>query len=152
MYFWNTKALSEDIKKRKLSDKDWKSYYLAGCILVTLLTYMIELNPREYTTSILIEAILNIGIIIFGVNITFVTHQADDNNVAGYISKMVALSFPLIIKIFTLAVVMGVLIGIAIAMGLSLVFFQAWMVVILSLSVQLLFFWRLNVHLHSINI
>ena len=64
MYFWNTKALSEDIKKRKLSDKDWKNYYLAGCILVTLLTYMTELNPRENTTSILIEAILNIGIII----------------------------------------------------------------------------------------
>ena len=151
MYFWNTKALSEDIKDSKLTDNDWKNYYLAGMIFLTLATYLIALNPRENITSILIEAILMIGILIFGVSITFNTHKASDNNIASYISKMTALSFPLSVKFFTLSLLVGFIMGFAEGAGLSLAFSQAWLMVVLSVSVQVLFFWRLNIHLQSIN-
>ena len=151
MYFWNTKALSEDIKDSKLTDNDWKNYYLAGMIFLTLATYLIALNPRENITSILTEAILMIGILIFGVSITFNTHKASDNNTASYISKMTALSFPLSVKFFTLSLLVGFIMGFAEGAGLSLAFSQAWLMVVLSVSVQVLFFWRLNIHLQSIN-
>ncbi|KGJ94245.1 hypothetical protein [Colwellia psychrerythraea] len=52
MYFWNTKALSEDIKNSKLTDNDWKNYYLAGSIFLTLSIYIIALSPRESITPV----------------------------------------------------------------------------------------------------
>jgi hypothetical protein len=151
MYFWNTKALSEDIKNSKLTENDWKNYYLAGLIFLTLSIYIITLSPRENITSVLIEAILMIGIIIFGVNVTFNTHKASDNNVANYISKMTALSFPLSVKFFTLSMLIGFVMGIAEGAGLSLELEQSWFITVLSLSVEILLFWRLNTHLQSIN-
>ncbi|MBA6290735.1 hypothetical protein H4J58_00110 [Colwellia sp. MB3u-70] len=92
-----------------------------------------------------------IGIIIFGVSVTFNTHKANDNNVGNYISKMTALSFPLSVKFFTLSIVIGLVMGIAEGAGLSLEFAQAWFIVVLSVSVEILLFWRLNTHLQSIN-
>ena len=151
MYFWNTKALSEDIKNNKLSDNNWKNYYIEGSIFLTLSMYMVAFSPRENITSVLIEAILMIGILIFGVSITFNTHQAGGINISSYISKMTALSFPLIVKFFTLSFVVGLVIGIAGGAGLSPEFAQAWIIVVLSVSVQALMFWRLNVHLQNIN-
>ncbi|KGJ94246.1 hypothetical protein ND2E_1435 [Colwellia psychrerythraea] len=53
-----------------------------------------------------------IGVLIFGVSATFNTHIVGNNNVASYISKMTALSFPLAVKFFTLSFVMGFLMGI----------------------------------------
>lgn len=151
MYFWNTEALSEDIKNSKLTENDWKNYYLAGLIFLTLSIYIIALSPKENISSVLIEAILMVGIIIFGVSITFNTHKASDNNVANYISKMTALSFPLSVKFFTLSILIGLAMGIAEGAGLSLEFEQAWFIAVLSLSVEVLLFWRLNTHLQNIN-
>jgi ABC-type arginine/histidine transport system permease subunit len=153
MYFWNTKALSEDIKNSKISDNDWKNYYLAESIMITLSLYITMLTPssRENVTSILIEAILMIGILIFGVSVTFNTHKTSGNNVASYISKMTALSFPLTIKFFVLYFAVSIVIAIAEAAGLSSEFSQTWLFVLLSVSFQTLWFWRLNIHLQTIN-
>ena len=151
MYFWNTKALSEDIKNSKLSDKDWKNYYLAGSIFITLSMYMLALSPRENSSAVLLEAILMIGILIFGISTTFNTNQASGNNIYNYISNMTALSFPLMVKFFTLSLILGLGLGIAEGAGLSSAFSQEWIIVALSVSVQALMFWRLNCHLQSMN-
>ena len=45
MYFWNTRQLAEDIRSSKLSDNDWKNYYLAMSILGTLVLYLTSLAP-----------------------------------------------------------------------------------------------------------
>jgi hypothetical protein len=151
MYFWNTKALSEDIKNSKLSDNDWKNYYLAGSIFITLSMYLVALSPRENGTSVLLEAILMIGILIFGISTTFNTHQAGGNNISNYISKMTALSFPLMVKFFTLSFFVGFGLAVAEGAGFLLGFSQEWVIFVLSVSVQALMFWRLNCHLQSIN-
>lgn len=151
MYFWNTKALSRDIKNNQLSEKEWKNYYLAGSIFVTLSMYLVALRPASNINAVLIEAILMVVILIFGVSMTFKTHQANNNCEASYIAKMTALSFPLMIKLFTLSFVVGLVFGIAEGTDLSSEFTHAWMYLLLSVSVQLLLFWRLNVHLSSIN-
>jgi len=151
MYFWNTKALSEDIKNNKLSDNDWKNYYLAGSILLILSMYAVELAPREISITILVEMILMIGILVFGINTTFNTHQASGNNITNYISKMTALSLPLIVKLFTLSFAIGLGLALAEDAGLSLEPWQDWIIVALTVSIQALMFWRLNYHLQGIN-
>ena len=151
MYFWNTKALSEDIKNSTVSDNDYKNYYLAGSIFITLSMYLVALSPREDSTSVLLEAILMIGILIFGISTTFNTHQTGGTNIPDYISKMTALSFPLMVKFFTLSFFVGLGLGAAKNADFSFEFSQEWMIFVLSVSVQALMFWRLNCHLQSIN-
>jgi len=151
MYFWNTKALSEDIKNSKLSDNDWKNYFLAGSILMTLSMYLVAPSPSEDITSVLVEPILMIGILIFGISVTFNTHKASDSNITSYISKMTALAFPITIKLMTASFVAGIWFGIAEASGALPEFAQTWSIVVFSISTQIIIFWRLNVHLQSIN-
>ncbi len=151
MYYLNTKALSEDIKNLELTDNDWKNYYLAVTIFLTLSMYVINFAPRVEVTPILVESILITGILIFGVSITFKTHQSSKNEAASYISKMTALSFPIMINFFLLSILLGIILAIAESINPSLKVFEPWVLVVLSVTVQALVFWRLNVHLQYIN-
>jgi hypothetical protein len=145
MYFWNTNELSQNIKISKLSDNDWKNYYLAISIMGMLGLYLTALSPRENTMALLVEAISMIGILIFGISITFKTHKTNDKNVASYISKMVALSFPISIKFLVLSFGFGIILGIVEAGN------QEWSITAMTVTFQALMFWRLNIHLQAIN-
>ena len=145
MYFWNTNELSQNIKISKLSDNDWKNYYLAMSIMGMLGLYLTALSPRENTMALLVEAISMIGILIFGISITFKTHKTNDKNVASYISKMVALSFPISIKFLVLSFGFGIILGIVEARN------QEWSITAMTVTFQALIFWRLNIHLQAIN-
>jgi hypothetical protein len=145
MYFWNTNELSQNIKISKLSDNDWKNYYLAMSIVGMLGLYLTALSPRENTMALLVEAISMIGILIFGISITFKTHKTNDKNVASYISKMVALSFPISIKFLVLSFGFGIILGIVEAGN------QEWSITAMTVTFQALMFWRLNIHLQAIN-
>jgi hypothetical protein len=145
MYFWNTNELSQNIKISKLSDNDWKNYYLAMSIVGMLGLYLTALSPRENTMALLVEAISMIGILIFGISITFKTHKTNDKNVASYISKMVALSFPISIKFLVLSFGFGFILGIVEAGN------QEWSITAMTVTFQALIFWRLNIHLQAIN-
>jgi hypothetical protein len=145
MYFWNTNELSQNIKISKLSDNDWKNYYLAISIMGMLGLYLTALSPRENTMALLVEAISMIGILIFGISITFKTHKTNDKNVASYISKMVALSFPISIKVLVLSFGFGIILGIVEAGN------QEWSITAMTVTFQALIFWRLNIHLQAIN-
>lgn len=151
MYFWNTKALAEDIKNGNLTENDWKNYYLAGSIFVTLSMYLMVLSPRENGTSVLIEAILMIGILIFGISTTFNSHQANSNKVSDYIATMAALSFPIIIKLFLLSFAVGFVMGVLGGAGLIDGYPQEWFMLVMAVAVQGLVFWRLNFHIKVIN-
>lgn len=148
MYFWNTKALAQDIKNDNLTDYDWKNYYLTGSLIITLSMSLTSLSPQENITASLVGLILLIGIVIFGVSITFNTHQFSGNCKGNYISKMTALAVPITFKLFAFAFIIGLFLGIAKAQNEA---FMVWGSVVISVLVQAIFFWRLNVHLKDIN-
>jgi hypothetical protein len=151
MYFWNTNELSQNIKISKLSDNDWKNYYLAISIMGMLGLYLTALSPRENTMALLVEAISMIGILIFGISITFKTHKTNDKNVASYISKMVALSFPISIKFLVLSFGFGIILGAAQATNTFATLDSEWSITAMTVTFQALIFWRLNIHLQAIN-
>ncbi len=127
---WNTKALATKIKDDILSEDDWKNYYLAGSLIITLSIYIASIVPRENTFSQLTEAILMVGIIIFGIN----THKNNGKSVSNYIAKMTELLVPLTIKFIVFSFVVGFAIGIAEASGLASLFAD-WALVSLSVTV-----------------
>jgi hypothetical protein len=107
MYFWKTHKLAEDIKNETLSDNKWKNYYLAFSILMTFNMYFAFLTTRTNKLVMLVEAIAIVGVIIFGVSITYNTNQAGNGNGMNYIARLCALSLPLQIKFYVLCFVFG---------------------------------------------
>jgi hypothetical protein len=150
MYFWKTNELAEAIKNGNVSERDWKSYYLASNIFLLVSIYLSALSPRSGGTILyLVEAALIVAITIFGINFTFKTNEALNGN--NYIARVTALGFPILIKIF----IFGILIGFIDA-GLA----EAKIIedasepitlTIFTVLAQAFFFWRVNFHLKIIN-
>ena len=158
MYFWKTKALSEDIKNDKLSDNDWKNYYLVVLIVMGPLMLVAMASAAISINATLINAILSIVIIFFGVNKTFKTHNVNGNSPSRYIQNMIALTVPLTIKFYILSLFSGFFIGgfviAIISSGSSIDPEQAleWLsCVVAAPAIQVLMFWRYNVHIQNIN-
>jgi uncharacterized membrane protein len=151
MFFWKTHKLAEDIKNETLSDNKWKNYYLAGSILMTFTMYLAFLTTRTNKLVMLVEAISIVGVIIFGVSITYNTNQAGNGNGMNYIARLVALSLPLQIKFCVLSIVFGAGLGIFSEVLTPTLNIQEWSIAVFTVLVEVLIFWRLYIHLQNIN-
>ncbi|HIO31633.1 hypothetical protein [Marinobacter salarius] len=149
MYIWKTSSLAEDIKNNSIGQREWKKYYLAVSIFMTLAMYLTALSPREDLVSVLVEAVAMVGILIFGVSITYTSNNGDSG--IDYISRMTALTFPILVKLFLLSLLFGVLVGI-LSEALSLPeSAMEWIMVGFVSIIQIGFFWRINTHIKYIN-
>ena len=149
MYFWNTAKLSNEIKENTLSEKDWKQYYLAVAILITVLMYLTILIERPYIEAIIVEAVLMVAIAIKGINIAFNTNK--DINGSNFVARITALSFPITIKLIVLAIIIGIPLGFLQALPELSAEFHEWVSVAVSVLIQILYFRRINIHLGYIN-
>ena len=113
--------------------------------------YLTTLTPRTDTKVLLAELIAVIGVIIFGISTTYETNQKGNGNGENYISRMLALSFPLSIKVFTFSLLFGFCIGILSASQTINNQLLVWLSSLFTVVVYILFFWRLNIHLGHIN-
>ncbi|WNO10612.1 hypothetical protein [Teredinibacter sp. KSP-S5-2] len=149
MYIWKTRSLAEDIKNNRISSNEWKKYYLAVSIFMTVSLYLLMLSPRENTTAVLVESIAMVGILIFGVSFTYRSNMGDDG--VDYISRMTALTFPILIKLFLISLLGGVVIGVlSEALSFSITVLE-WSTTFFSILIQVIFFWRINIFLKYIN-
>jgi hypothetical protein len=151
MYIWKTKLLSHAIRDNELTDSDWKKYYLAGSLFLMTSMYLSTLTPRTNIPAVLLELVLLIGVTIFGISITFGTNQDNGGNGENYISRVTALSFPLLVKIFSVSLLFGVVVGVFGEAGTLSQQVQEWLFTIFTLLIQIVFFWRINTHLTTIN-
>lgn len=149
MYIWKTNKLSTDIKENNLTEKDWKQYFLAGGVLVILAMYLLQTSVRVNMMSLLVEGLLMLVITIVGINITFNTNH--DNSGTNFVARITALSFPLSIKLIVVSFFYGILIGVANEISPFSVENQEWAFAIFTITIQAIFFWRINVHLLYIN-
>lgn len=149
MYIWKTAALATDIKNNSIGTNEWKKYYLAVSIFMTLAMYLTALTPRENMVAVLVEAIAAVGILIFGVSITYQSNKGDSGS--DYIQRMTALTFPISIKIFLLSLLAGVLIGVLSEVASLSDTVLEWLMVVFVTVIQVIFFWCINVHIKHIN-
>lgn len=150
MYFWKTKILATQIKETNISEEEQKNYYIATSVLATAFMYIAIAGGTPNLKATLTECVLLIIVTIFGINITFKTNQGNDGS--NYISRVVMLGLPILIKIIIFGFLAGVLVGVfmGVADNADPVDSQ-WGVCAVSVIAQLLFFWRVNVHLCHIN-
>lgn len=148
MYFWKTGSLVEDLKSNKVTERNFKNYYLASSLLMMISYYLAMTVPPENMTMILIEAVGSIGITVFGIDFVFKCNGGDSGS--NFINKALCLSFPLMIKVFVAGFFIGFAVGIMEAASL----FQQVIEIVytgLVLLIQVIFFWRLAVHIQRVN-
>ena len=151
MYFWKTGDLANDIKNDEVPDHGWKNYFLAWSIIGTLSMYLVSIAPHENMDAMLVEMIGLVGITIFGISKTFGTNIEGGGTAQNYFSRSIALSVPLLVKFTVLSFFAGIVLGIAEG-ALSLpASGSQWALCALVLGIQILYFWRINVHLAYIN-
>lgn len=155
MYFWNTKTLASDIKKGELSEADQKNYYLGLSIIILIQIYLglIE-GPRDFTFTA-IEFLLMLAITVAGINWAFKANGGNEGR--DFIGRFVSLSFPVMIKIFVLTLVLAFA---AVFLIASLVDPQAMergasvresVVLLIAVAMEIIYFWRVITHLNAIN-
>jgi hypothetical protein len=150
MYFWKTDELARAIKEDKVSELEWKNYYLAASVFLLISIYLGALAPRTGGIPLLLlEAALIIAITVVGINITFKTNQLGTGG--NYIARVTALGFPILIKIFLLGLLGGIISGILAGTQVFAESSPQILISLISVLAQLFFFWRINHHLKFIN-
>lgn len=150
MYYWKTKNLATQIKEGNISQELKKNYYIATSIIASIFISMASANGTQDGMATLAECILLIIIMVIGINITFKSNGG--NQGVSYISRVVMLSLPILIKLFILCFLGGIAIGVFfVASGNIDVILNQWGLTFISALSQVLFFWRINVHLRNIN-
>jgi len=151
MFYWKTSSLAKQIKEGKIRESDRKNYYLATSILVSILMYLAMGEGTSDYIATLVECTVLILIVVFGINITFNTNKGNEGE--DYVARVTMLSLPILIKLFVFAFIAALLFGIVIgATGDNIEIASGqWSMTIIALVTQVLFFWRINVHLEYIN-
>tara|TARA_B110001450_G_C17380119_1_gene383324 strand:- start:131 stop:499 length:369 start_codon:yes stop_codon:yes gene_type:complete len=120
-------------------------------ILTVISQYMYAVTPYENMTILMVEMILLIGSVIFGLSVTFRTHLASGGKALTYIPHFVVIALPITIKVMLLSLLAGIGIGIA-GEVLELTDEQtSWGTIPVIIIVQFVYFWRINEHLRYIN-
>jgi len=149
MYIWKTESLATDIKNNNVGAGELKNYYLTLSIFMTITMYITAISPRENMLMVLVELIALIGILIFGVSITYQSNKGDEG--VDYISRMTILSLPITVKVFSVSLFVGIVCGIlgeALKLPDDVI---EWLMVGFVILIQIVFFWRLNCHIRYIN-
>jgi hypothetical protein len=109
------------------------------------------LPPKERLSliPIYILELLSVGIFISGVNITFKSNLNKFGE--SYIPRFIELSFPISVKLF-LASIPTIFIVAQVALTFQFEEnFRDWFPIILVCVGEIIYFWRINVHLKYIN-
>ena len=71
MYFWNVNKLVEDLKLNKVSETDFKNYYIVSANIILLSYLALTLAPESTVSAAWASFILQIGLLISWINAIF---------------------------------------------------------------------------------
>ncbi len=148
MYFWNTRALSEDLRAGRVSQHEKMKYLLAGTLTFSVGSYL--LVPEEPSTLLAVDALITAVITVGGVLACYRANRRGDNE--EFIDRFICLSWPVGIRVVTaIAAVYFIYgtIGYAIDEERFDAFFTQLNVVDLVIfgAAQIVGYWRVRTHI-----
>jgi hypothetical protein len=148
MYFWKTRLLVDELAKGALEERTLKNYYLATSILILVTYYLASLEPRENFYALAVEVIGTLFATIIGLNAAFTAN----GGVTGtrFLDKVIAISFPLLIRVLVTGFALGLLVGILRIAEVSEGEVE-WLISIAVIAIQVIFFLRLVAHVRKTN-
>jgi len=151
MYFWNTKALRQQLKAGKVTERQKMSYLMATILLFTLSVYVPL--PQADTALQAIEIIAAIGITIGGIFYCFRINQNGDGK--NFLERFVCLSWPIAVKqillIFLIVISYISLLAIFSPEAAASLENPTAFDVILLVLLEAWFYWRIGVHIRWIS-
>lgn len=148
MYFWKTHQLVSDLTMGSLKERDLKNYYLATSFLISVAYYAALLGPRENLYALAVEAIGVLAVMIVGLNVAFTANGGASGT--RFLEKIIAISFPLLVKFLIAGFVLGILVVLLEVAGLDTGQVE-WVLSISTIVLQVAFFSRLVTHVKKTN-
>lgn len=145
MYFWNTKALAHELSANTLEKKHYKNYYMMTALLVTVVYYYGMYSPYYDVRVIGVEGLITLAIMAFGIQSAYKANGGDHGE--HFVSRITALSFPILVQTTAAGVVFGlILLGAYYGLNLDESKFDLWyewLISAFTIFLQILFFTRL---------
>jgi len=148
MYIWKTKVLAEDLKSNSLSQNEYKKYYVATAVITLIGFYLSMFEPPEHYEPVIFEAICSIIITVIGINIIFKTNGG--NNGTHFLNRAIPLTLPLMFKVIAASIVFGIALEVLRELGYTPLLIS-WSYSAFIVLIQIVVFWRINVHIKYIN-
>lgn len=159
MYFWNTKKLINDLKNDRLSERDYKNYYLVSSVFMFIIMFAMRFNPVIDVVPNLIDAVLSILLLIVGVNLCFDANGRNQGK--QFLNRLICIFLPIGVR-FIFAYLL-LLLFIVIFFILTAKFieptqipaliapYKNWVGIFISILFQVIMYWRFCVALKAIN-
>ena len=113
MYFWQVNALVEDLKARRVSQRQKMYYYLAYTLLTLIAVDVAGLVATELNFFVVLNSLLGVLITVGGILLCYEANSQGDD--AEFIDRMVCLSWPISLRMFVVLIPVVVIYGLILA-------------------------------------
>ena len=103
MYYWNVKALAQDLKKGKVSRKEKLIYFCATFAFIGKFTLFISHITIYSLNSAVMDILPGLFITVWGVFACYKANKRGDHQ--NFLDRFFCLSFPIMIRLFVLIIV-----------------------------------------------
>ncbi|KHF78017.1 hypothetical protein PJ15_1074 [Acinetobacter sp. neg1] len=159
MYFWNTKKLIDDLRNNRLTEQNYKNYYLVSSVFMLIMMFAMRFAPVDGELPNLIDAVLSTIILIVGINFCFKANGGNQGK--QFVSRLICLFLPIGIRfilayflLFLSLILVFILTARFIDSTQILVLitpYQKWGMLIISILMQVMMYWRFCVALKAIH-
>ncbi|OBY75394.1 hypothetical protein [Acinetobacter gyllenbergii] len=159
MYFWNTKKLIDDLKNDRLTEQNYKNYYLISSAFMLIMMFAMRFAPIDDVLPNLIDAVLSIIILIAGVNFCFKANGGNQGK--QFLNRLICLFLPigvrfilvylLLFTVFILAFIVTARFIDATQIPALIEPYQKWVGFSISVIMQVMMYWRFCVALRAIS-
>ena len=155
MYIWNINQLVDDLKSNKVTQRQFKNYYLVSITFV-LLNYLLmsqleimDLKIQAATT------LIEFGLLITWVNILFKTNGGEQGK--QFLNRIAALSLPIGIRVTVAMVFIWVFFEFLIrgykteVSTEQVILIESYITAASEISISFVFYWRMYVAMARVN-
>lgn len=103
MYFWRTDLLIKDLKQNRVTQADFKNYYLVSGILILLGFFALSQTAVEELKISLAVFLINLGLLISWINAAFKANGGEQGQ--NFLNRFIALYLTITIKITIFSIV-----------------------------------------------
>ena len=110
MYFWKVDKLIEDFKSNSVSQKDELKYLLIYFILMAVFSDRFFSLGSDYNIYDFLSTVSLVAVTFWGIWHCYKANSSGDNT--DFITRMMCIGFPVIVRVVAVALPLGLLIGV----------------------------------------
>lgn len=159
MYFWNTKKLIDDLRNERLSEQNYKNYYLVSSVFMVIIMFAMRLNPIVDIGPSLINTFQSIVILIVGTNFCFKANGGNQGK--QFLNRLICIFLPIGVKFFVayLLILFFIILGFVIStkfiepsiIPVLIEPYKNWVNFFISIVIQVVMYWRFCIALKAIS-